>query len=76
MRAALLVQAVVQPARDQVPVAARQPERQQRAVGDVEDGLLDRDLRGQGRARPLVRTAAWGTTASASRPVGGSKRDG
>ena len=60
---------------EQVPVAAREPEREQRAVRDVEDRVGERHLaRAAPRARRCVRTASAGTTASASRPVGGSKR--
>ena len=75
VRAALLVQAVVQPPREQVPVPAREPERQQRRVRDVEDRVLASAPRAGSAARAArVRTACSGTTASASRPVGGSSR--
>ena len=51
--AARLVQAVVEPGRDEVPVAARQPEHQQRGVGGVEDRVAHRHLGGQRGARLL-----------------------
>ncbi len=53
MGAAGLVEAVVQPARHEVPVAAGEAERQQRAVGDVEDRVGQRHLGGQRGARGL-----------------------
>ena len=46
-----LVQAVVEPAGDQVPVAAHEPEHEQGGVGDVEDGVGDRHLRRKRRPR-------------------------
>src|SRR4051794_22387380 len=51
--AARLVQAVVEAAGDEVPVAARQAEDEQRAMGGVEHGVGHRDLGGQRRARGL-----------------------
>jgi hypothetical protein len=45
------VQTVVQTLREHVPVAARESERQQRAVRDVEDGVGERHLLGQRRSR-------------------------
>ena len=57
------------PAGDEVPVAAREPERQQRRVGDVEDRVGHRHLVGQRRARlPACGPARAGTTSTASRP--------
>ena len=41
------MQAVLEPACHQVPLAARQPEHEQRRVGDVEDGVAHRHLGGQ-----------------------------
>jgi chromosome partitioning protein len=51
VRAPALVQAVLQTACEQIPVAAREPEGKQGAVGDVEHRILHRHLRGQGGAR-------------------------
>jgi len=47
------VQAVVQAAADEVPVAAREAEDEQRRVGDVGHGVGHRHLRGQRGARLL-----------------------
>ncbi len=49
--AARLVDAVAEPARDQVEVPAGQAEHEQRGVGDVEHGVRDRDPRRQRVAR-------------------------
>ena len=51
MGAGLLVELVVESARDEVPVAAGEPEGEEGGVGDVEDGLLEGYLRREGLAR-------------------------
>src|SRR3954453_20154003 len=87
--AAGLVEAVVEPAGDQVEAALGEAEHEQAGVGDVEDGVAHRDL-GGGRGAGLrpaggggggsaarafaVRTERRGTTSTASSPAGGSKR--
>ena len=58
--------------RSQSPLA--RPSVSSARVGDVEDRLGERHLRGSAARAARVCTASSGTTASASRPVGASKR--
>src|ERR1700722_9920729 len=51
VRAAFLVQTVREAASDQIPIATSQPECEQRTMGDIEDGLLERHELRQRAAR-------------------------
>ena len=60
VRAALLVEPVLQAAREQVPVPACEPDGQQRGVGDVEDGLSIGTSAGSAARAARVRTGSLG----------------
>ena len=69
-----LVQAVVQAARHELAVAARESEHQQRAVGGVEDGVLERHVRRQGGARRAVAHRVLRHDRQRLQPAGASMR--